>query len=41
MYVVGIGLDKGGLVTTGQADPIGRGHYRTGVTNFLDQVISS
>jgi len=38
LNLVGIGVDKGGLVTTGCKDPQGRGSYECGTTDFLDVV---
>ena len=36
--LLGIGVDKGKLVTLGEFDAVGRGKFRTNVTDFIDQV---
>ena len=40
LNLVGIGVDKGGLVTTGCKDSANRGSYECGTTKFLDEVHS-
>jgi len=38
LNLAGIGFDKTGLVTLGQADDIGRGQYLKETTDFIDQI---
>ena len=38
MYTLGLGIDKGVLVTPGVPDEEGRGQYRSNTTQFIAKV---